>query len=412
VWRYPFADPVESRLFRLSANDGQATFRRMVGNQLRILVIGGYGVFGGRLARLLAEENNVTVLVAGRSKKKAEAFCRKVSGQAILVPEFFDRDADVVGSIKGLRPDIVVDAAGPFQAYGSRPYRTVEAAMACGADYIDLSDATKFVCGIDQFDTLAREQGRVVISGASTCPALTGAVARYLATNLSSVVAIEAGIAPSPHVRVGLSVISALASYAGRPLQVLRDGKSTRAVGFVASRRHAIAPPGVGPLDERLFSLVDVPDLQLLPSAWPALRNLWFGAGTAPAIYHRMFVMLAWLSSIGLLGSLNRIAPLLHRLRELPTWGAHRGGMYVMIDGQHEDGRLVHRVWELIAEGDDGPFIPAMAAAAIIRNYLNGRRLAAGARSAVEELDYADFEHFFARKAISAGVRDLSPTAG
>src|SRR5258708_23617446 len=93
--------------------------------------------------------------------------------------------------------------------------------MGSGAYYIDHADATKFVCGIDQFDALAREQGRVVICGASTCPALTGAVARHLATNLSSMVAIEAGIAPSPHVRVGLSVISALASYAGRPLQVL-----------------------------------------------------------------------------------------------------------------------------------------------------------------------------------------------
>ena len=293
----------------------------MVDDPLRILVIGGYGVFGGRLARLLTDENGVTILVAGRSKKKAETFCRTVSGRAILVPQSFDRDGDVAGAIKGLRPDIVVDAAGPFQSYGGSPYRVVEAAMACGADYIDLSDATEFVCGIDQFDVLAREQGRVVISGASTCPALTGAVARHLATNLSSMVAIEAGIAPSPHVRVGLSVISALASYAGRPLQVLQDGKPTRGIGFVASRRYTISPPGVRPLDERLFSLVDVPDLQLLPSAWPTLKNVWFGAGTAPAIYHRMFVLLARLSSIGLLGSLNRIAPLLHRLRELPTWG-------------------------------------------------------------------------------------------
>src|SRR5260370_25950127 len=107
-----------------------------------------------------------------------------------------------------------------------------------------------------------------------------------------------------------------------------------------------------------------------------------------------MVVLLARLSSIGLLGSLSRIAPLLHWLRELPTWGAHRGGMYVVIDGQHKDGDLVRRAWDLIAEGDDGPFIPAMAAATIIRKYLNGRRPAAGARSALGELDYTHLEHF------------------
>jgi len=76
----------------------------MAGNQLRILVIGGYGVFGGRLARLLAEENNLTILVAGRSKKKADAFCRTVSGQSVLMPVSFDRGADVAGSIEGSIP--------------------------------------------------------------------------------------------------------------------------------------------------------------------------------------------------------------------------------------------------------------------------------------------------------------------
>jgi hypothetical protein len=226
--------------------------------------------------------------------------------------------------------------------------------------------------------------------------------------DLSSVVAIEAGIAPSPHVRVGLSVISALTSYAGRPLRVLRNGKQAQAIGLVDSRRYTVAPPGAPSLGDRLFSLVDVPDLQLLPAAWPTLKNIWLGAGTAPVFQHRMFVLLAWLSSIGVVSSLNRLAPLLHWMRGLPTWGTHRGGMYLVVDGQREDGVMVRRSWDLIAEGDDGPFIAAMAAAAIIRNYRNGRRPTAGARSAVRELEYADFVHFFAQKAISAGVRDVS----
>jgi hypothetical protein len=297
----------------------------MAGNQLRILIIGGYGVFGSRLTRLLADEDNLTILVAGRSKAKAEAFCRTVRGQATLLPEFFDRGADVAGLVAELQPEIVVDAAGPFQEYGDRRYRTVEAALAYGADYIDLADATEFVCGIDQFDQIARERGRVVISGASTCPALTAAVVRHLAVDLASVAEIEAGIAPSPYARVGLSVISALTSYAGRPLRVLRDGKQAQAIAFVDSRRHTIALSGLRSLDERLFSLVDVPDLQLLPAAWPALKNIWFGAGTAPVIQHRMFVFLAWLSSIGVVSALNRFAPLLHWMRGLPAWGTHRG---------------------------------------------------------------------------------------
>jgi short subunit dehydrogenase-like uncharacterized protein len=171
----------------------------MTGRPLRILVIGGYGVFGGRLIRLLADEEGLTLLVAGRSKSKAEEFCRGITGQATVLPEFFDRDSDVAASIESLHPDIVVDAAGPFQNYGVDAYRIPEAALVSGADYIDLADATAFVCGIGCLDELARVRGRFIISGASTCPALTAAVVRHLAIDMASVTGIEAGIAPSAH---------------------------------------------------------------------------------------------------------------------------------------------------------------------------------------------------------------------
>ena len=380
----------------------------MTSQSLRVLVIGGYGVFGGRLIRLLADEEDLTLLVAGRSKTKAEAFCRSVTGRATVLPEFLDRDAAVAATIERLHPDMVVDAAGPFQNYGDDAYRIAEASVACGADYIDLADATEFVCGIGRLDQLARERGRFIISGASTCPALTAAVVRHMAMDLADVTDIEAGIAPSPHVLVGLSVIRALTSYAGRPLRLIRNGKDTQAVALVDSRRHVIAPPGAKPLDDRLFSLIDVPDLPILPLEWPELKSIWFGAGTAPIIQHRMFVLLARLSSVGVLPSLERLAPLLHWMRRFPTWGEHRGGMYVVVDGIRNDGTSVRRGWDLIAEGDDGPFIPATAAAAIIRKCRNDQRPDPGARPAVRDLEYADFEYFFAQKKIVAGVRDLS----
>ena len=39
----------------------------------RILIIGGYGTFGGRLVQLLADETRLTLIVAGRSREKADA---------------------------------------------------------------------------------------------------------------------------------------------------------------------------------------------------------------------------------------------------------------------------------------------------------------------------------------------------
>ncbi|MEL6422459.1 MAG: hypothetical protein AAFQ42_08455, partial [Pseudomonadota bacterium] len=40
----------------------------------RVLVIGGYGVFGGRLVDALLETSDVDVVVAGRARSKAERF--------------------------------------------------------------------------------------------------------------------------------------------------------------------------------------------------------------------------------------------------------------------------------------------------------------------------------------------------
>jgi saccharopine dehydrogenase-like NADP-dependent oxidoreductase len=163
---------------------------------LRVLIVGGYGTFGGRLAELLADEPRLTLLIAGRSMAAAEAFCRRPS-YARLVPAVFDRTGVLEGQLLDLKPGLVVDASGPFQDYGGDPYALARAAIACGADYIDLADAAAFVDGIGMLDKAAREVHRFALSGASSFPVLTAAVVRRLAKSLTRVERIEAGIARS-----------------------------------------------------------------------------------------------------------------------------------------------------------------------------------------------------------------------
>src|SRR5882672_7095092 len=95
---------------------------------LTVLILGGYGTFGGRLAQLLAGEERLTLIVAGRSLQKAQAFCAALAARAALVPAAFDREGDVDTQLGALGPNVIVDASGPFQAYGD-PYRVVRAAI-------------------------------------------------------------------------------------------------------------------------------------------------------------------------------------------------------------------------------------------------------------------------------------------
>ncbi len=374
----------------------------------KVLIIGGYGTFGGRIARLLADQPRLTLLIAGRSLQKARSFISRYEIRAAMMPVKFDRDTDVRQQISDLSPEFVVDASGPFHAYGDDPYHVVRASIACGAHYLDIADTAAFVCGIREFNADATENNVFALSGASTCVALSSAVFRGLTRDLDRVETLSGGIAPSPYSEVGYSVIQAVAHAAGKPVEALQKNAITIVYPFTDSRPFTIAPPGYLPLRQRTYSLVDVPDLLLAKTVAPKAQNIWFGAAPVPGICHALLRLLARAVRRGWLHSLHRLAPLMFRVMRGLAWGEHRGGMFVEVRGRKINGPKVTRSWHLVAEGDDGPSIPSMATAAIIRNCLNGRTPAPGARPACHDLELTDFNYFFARMNIKIGNREES----
>lgn len=369
--------------------------------RLKVLVIGGYGTFGGRLCDLLADEPRLTLIVAGRSLAKAEAFCKaRTAAAATLIPAKVDRDGGLVADIAACDPDIVVDASGPWQDYGADAYAVVAAALAAGANYLDLADGSQFVQGIGAHDAAARAAGRFVLSGASSFPVLTAAVTRALSADLTRVDSVTAGIAPSPYAGVGLNVVRAIASYAGKPVRLRRGGAPAVGRGLIDSKTRVITVPGHVPLPPVRFSLVDVPDLAVLPLAWPSLRDVWMGAGPTPAILHRALTLLAEGVRIGAFRSLVPLAPLMNWATNHIRWGEHRGGMFIEVAGLGAGGEALTRRWHMLAEGDAGPFIPSMAVEIVIRACLAGRVPDPGARPAGREVTLADYEERFARRGI------------
>ncbi len=376
-------------------------------NALRILVVGGYGVFGGRVVALLEDEPGLTLVVAGRSLARAGAFCAgRASARALLVPAAFDRDGDARAAIAALAPDILIDASGPFQAYGEGRYSVIEACVALGVNYLDLADGADFVAGVSAFDAAARAKNLFILSGVSSFPVLTAAAARRLSRDMARVDAIRGGVAPSPHAGVGLNVIRAIAGYAGQPVQITRDGAAAEAWPFTEQLRYTIAPPGRVPIRNTLFSLVDVPDLRALARLWPQARQVWMGAGPVPEFLHRALIALAWLARLRILPSLSPLAPLMHFVMNRMRFGEHRGGMFVEVRGADASGAPLRRSWHLNAEGDDGPLIPAMAVEALIRRALAGRLPAPGARAATGDLELEDYEALFSARAIHCGARE------
>lgn len=77
--------------------------------------------------------------------------------------------------------------------------------------------------------------------------------------------------------------------------------------------------------------------------------------------------------------------------------------MFVKVEGKRADGTAAKRSWHLLAERDDGPLIPSMAVATIVRDTLAG--CAPGARPTTRELELDDYQKAFTGRTIYCGVR-------
>lgn len=345
----------------------------------RILVIGGYGGFGARLSRRLLAAGH-EVLVAGRSAGKAAAFCAGLEGAEPVVA---DRAQGIGMVLARHRPDLVIDAAGPFQASA---YTAPEACIAMRTPYLDLADGRAFVGGIGTLDRAAREAGVAIISGASSVPALSGAVARELAAGLERVDQVEVAITASSPATASASVAAAILSYAGRPIRLRRGRRETRGFGCQDLRRDRFGAAGW-----RWTGLAEVPDYDCLPPLLPGRPSLTFRAGNDLGFQMLALWLMSWPVRWGWLQSLDGARQWLLPLQRLTgRAGGDRSAMRVTLRGSG-----VERCWTLVAADGDGPEIPTLAAALVAEEILAGR-IEPGARDAAGLLTLAQFEPAFA----------------
>lgn len=353
----------------------------------RILVIGGYGGFGARLTRRLLAMGH-EVIVAGRSADKGAAFC---VGHAKCESVVADRANGIGMALARVRPDLVIDAAGPFQ---NCEYTVPEACIAMRIPYLDLADARGFVTGIGGFDKAARQAGVAIIAGASSEPALSGAVARKLAEGMGPIAQVEIVISASNRAVGGASVARAILSYVGKPLRLWRGRRWGAGYGWQELRRVRFAVGGQ-PALRRWVALADVPAHDLLPAMLPGRPAVTFRAGTELGFQMLGLWFASWPVRWGWIASLDGAARWLIPLQRLTRRiGSDRSAMSVTLRG----GR-VERNWTLVASRGDGPEIPTFAAAILVEEILAGR-VAPGARDAAALLTLDQFEPLFAPLAI------------
>jgi Saccharopine dehydrogenase NADP binding domain len=351
----------------------------------RVLVLGGYGFFGRRLVERLSRRAGLQLIVAGRSGVAAQALIDHLHGGAAAILGSAELDVHAPGfaqALQSLQPDVVVCASGPFQG---QSYAVARACIAAGAHWIDLADARAFVSGIGTLNAEAQAAGVCVLSGASSVPALSCAVADalVLTLGLASVDYIDIGISPGNRTERGLSTVQAILSYCGQPLPGGIDS-----FGWVGHWHHRYAAP----VGKRLLSPCDVPDLVLLPPRYPGHPKVRFGAGLELAFLHRCMNGMARLVRWGWVRDWSRHAGLLKRVADgFQRLGTDAGAMHVAVSGETPTGERRTRRWQLLATEGDGPYVPTLAAAALVRKLQGGLAVPAGARPCLGLLTLEDF---------------------
>jgi hypothetical protein len=349
------------------------------GDRLKIVtVLGGYGVFGSRIAKVLAGYPNVRVRVAGRTLRTGERFAHQI-GAEFRACDWNDRDAlrrTLDGSF------LTIHTAGPFQG---TDYRVAELCIEVGSHYLDIADGREFVTGIVALDATSSQRGLLVASGASTVPAVTDAMIRDMAPEFRSIDEIHIALSPGNQNPRGASTIAAILNYVGRPIRVWQDGRWTDRPGWGDVRQLEFPPP----VGRRRVHNCDGPDLELFPATWHT-RTVRFHAGVELNIINRTLSFIALVRPWLRMNNLPRFAPLFLWLSQrIARFGSKNGGLAVWLRGIGAGECPIERRLAIVTD-TDGPAVPPAPAIALAKKLLDAGPPRTGAFPCVGLLSLAE----------------------
>lgn len=332
----------------------------------KVLILGGYGNFGKRIASALVKAE-VPVIIAGRDRNKAEALSAELGPWAEIAS--FDANQQLAEQLKALQPCAVINTCGPFQ---TTDYRIAQACIKHGVHYIDLADGRDFVTGISTLDAQAKEKQVSIISGASTVPGLSSAVLEHYKDEFSTIDSLRFGISPGQKAERGLATTQGILTYVGKPLKPFAG--NANAYGWQNLYRQEY--PELG---KRWMANCDIPDLDVLPPHY-GIASIQFSAGLELGFMHLGLWALSWLVRLGIPLDLPKHAATLLALSNwFDRFGTADGGMHVIMRGKNKESALHERCWFIIAKDGYGPHIPTIPAIVLAKKIARGESLKTGA---------------------------------
>jgi Saccharopine dehydrogenase NADP binding domain len=323
-----------------------------------ISILGGYGIFGARIAESLAREPSCRVKIVGRNQKIGANLAHRIGADFHSCA--LDDKGALVRAIDG--SFLVIHAAGPFQG---NDYHVAEICLDAGAHYLDLADARDFVAGVGALDDAARQRGLLVASGVSSTPAVTAALIANVASDFGAIDEIHTALSPGNQNPRGAATIAAVLSYLGRKIRVWQDGRWVERPGWGDARRLEFPPP----VGRRRVYNCEVPELELFPGTFGA-RTVRFSAGLELNFLNILLSLCALPCRWFGLDFTRRARLFLNVSLMLFPFGTTNGALAVWLKGRDTLGRPIERRIALVTDFD-GPATPSSMAIVLAKKILH-----------------------------------------
>jgi len=149
-------------------------------NNKRFLILGGYGGVGRTLARLLLQETDLRLVLAGRTIEKAQAAAAQFNSlfEGNRVAGMYADASDVVSLGQAFQGIDVVVVASSTAKYAKE---VATAGLEAGIDYLDVQYSTKKTAVLKSLAEEIEQAGRCFITDGGFHPGLPAALVRYVA---------------------------------------------------------------------------------------------------------------------------------------------------------------------------------------------------------------------------------------
>ena len=314
-----------------------------------ILLIGGSGVVGGHIARLLGKLPGAEIVLAGRNAARVNRAARTLRHEGVRAEARISADV---------------------------PQNVALTAMACirhRASYIDVANSRAQAVAFAGLHVAAVAAGVLAVTGACVLPCVSMAAVMAISVDLQAVSAIRIYLCSGNQEPSGAAAMRVALRSAGRRFVTRRNGRDAAAHGWQSLE--SLDLPGVAPDSgrvQRLFATIDSAEHDVAVARWPDIADVQVRSGFELGLLQRALCLAAWAPRLRLLPSLAWATGIGVDLARLCShFGSARSVLRVEVEGIAGN-HAVRRLWQL--EGDDGDlaWIAAAPAAALARLLLVG----------------------------------------